>query len=181
MCGIAGERRFDGIAPVRETIERMSMRLARRGPDGAGYWQNGPVAFAHRRLAIIDLSERSHQPMVDAASGLALVFNGTIYNYPVLRNELIGRGHSFFSDGDTEVILRAYAEWGEACVEHLHGMFAFAVWDGGKLFLARDRLGIKPLYFARTDRFFRFASTTQALLAAGGHQEIDTLQISSTF
>ena len=171
MCGIAGELRFDGIAPVRETIERMSARLARRGPDGSGYWQNGPVAFAHRRLAIIDLSERSHQPMVDAASGLALVFNGTIYNYPELRNELIGRGHSFFSDGDTEVILRAYAEWGEACVEHLHGMFAFAVWDGGKLFLARDRLGIKPLYFARTDRFFRFASTTQALLAAGG---IDT-------
>ena len=119
MCGIAGELRFDGIAPVRETIERMSARLARRGPDGSGYWQNGPVAFAHRRLAIIDLSERSHQPMVDAASGLALVFNGTIYNYPELRNELIGRGHSFFSDGDTEVILRAYAEWGEACVEHL--------------------------------------------------------------
>ncbi len=171
MCGIAGELRFDGAAPARDTLERMSARLARRGPDGSGYWSNGPVAFGHRRLAIIDLSERSRQPMVDAAIGLSLVFNGTIYNYPELRHELIVRGHVFFSDGDTEVILRAYAEWGESCVERLHGMFAFAIWDGTKLFLARDRLGIKPLYFARTDKFFRFASNPQALLAAG---EIDT-------
>ena len=173
MCGIAGELRFDGAAPQRDTIERMSARLARRGPDGSGFWSDGPVAFGHRRLAIIDLSERSRQPMVDAAIGLSLVFNGTIYNYPELRHELIVRGHVFFSDGDTEVILRAYAEWGEACVERLHGMFAFAIWDANRqqLFLARDRLGIKPLYFARTGKFFRFASNTQALLAAG---EIDT-------
>lgn len=176
MCGIAGELRFDGGAPDRDTIERMSARLARRGPDGSGFWSEGPhspIAFGHRRLAIIDLSERSRQPMVDAAGGLALVFNGTIYNYPELRHELIGRGHVFFSDGDTEVILRAYAEWGESCVERLHGMFAFALWDGNRqqLFLARDRLGIKPLYLARTDKFFRFASNTQALLAAG---DIDT-------
>lgn len=173
MCGIAGELRFDCIAPERDTIESMSTRLARRGPDGSGFWSGGPVAFGHRRLAIIDLSERSRQPMVDAAIGLSLVFNGTIYNYPELRHELIGRGHVFFSDGDTEVILRAYAEWGENCVERLHGMFAFALWDANRqqLFLARDRLGIKPLYFARTEKFFRFASNTQALLAAG---EIDT-------
>ena len=176
MCGIAGELRFDGNRPDPAVIERMNAQLARRGPDGAGVWSAwpvAPVAFGHRRLAIIDLSERSRQPMVDAAIGLALVFNGTIYNYPELRHELIGRGHSFFSDGDTEVILRAYAEWGEACVERLHGMFAFAIWDSAKqrLFLARDRLGIKPLYFARTGTFFRFASNTQALLAAG---EVDT-------
>lgn len=176
MCGIAGELRFDGERPQRATIARMSAPLARRGPDAEGYWddgQFGPVAFGHRRLAIIDLSERSRQPMVDAASGLALVFNGTIYNYPELRSILHQRGHEFFSDGDTEVILRAYAEWGAACVERLHGMFAFALWDARKaqLFLARDRLGIKPLYFARTGTFFRFASNTQALLAAGG---IDT-------
>lgn len=170
MCGIAGELRFDGAAPARDTIERMTARLARRGPDGEGFWSSGPVAFGHRRLAIIDLSERSHQPMVDAAAGLALVFNGTIYNYPELRHELITRGHEFFSDGDTEVILRAYAEWGEACVERLTGMFAFALWDMNRqqLFLARDRIGIKPLYFARTGKFFRFASNTQALLAGGG-------------
>ncbi len=165
MCGIAGELRFDGQRSEPGVVARMSATLARRGPDGEGFWTDGPVAFGHRRLAIIDLSERSRQPMV--AAGLALVFNGTIYNYPELRHELIGRGHVFFSDGDTEVILRAYAEWGEACVERLNGMFAFALWDGGKLFLARDRLGIKPLYVARTDKFFRFASTTQALLAAG--------------
>lgn len=174
MCGIAGELRFDGGQPDPAVIGRMNAQLARRGPDGTGVWSAwpvAPVAFGHRRLAIIDLSERSRQPMVDAAVGLALVFNGTIYNYPELRHELIGRGHTFFSDGDTEVILRAYAEWGEACVERLHGMFAFAIWDGRKLFLARDRLGIKPLYFARTGKFFRFASNTQALLAAG---EVDT-------
>ena len=171
MCGIAGELRFDGSVPDTVTLERMSAHLARRGPDGSGLWHDGPVAFAHRRLAIIDLSERSSQPMV--ADGLTLVFNGTIYNYPEMRTLLHGLGHPFFSDGDTEVILRAYAEWGEACVERLHGMFAFALWDALKqrLFLARDRLGIKPLYFAHTGRFFRFASNTQALLAAG---DVDT-------
>jgi asparagine synthase (glutamine-hydrolysing) len=170
MCGIAGELRFDGVRPEMAVIERMNAQLVRRGPDGAGTWSEGPVAFGHRRLAIIDLSERSHQPMVDAALGLTLVFNGTIYNYPELRTELHGLGHQFFSDGDTEVILRAYAEWGEACVERLHGMFAFALWDSQRqrLFLARDRLGIKPLYFARTPEYLRFASNPQALLAAGG-------------
>lgn len=176
MCGIAGELRFDGARPEQAVIEAMSARLARRGPDAQGYWSEGPVAFAHRRLAIIDLSDHSRQPMVDATAGgggLALVFNGTIYNYPELRTVLHGRGHTFFSDGDTEVILRAWAEWGEACVERLHGMFAFALWDGARqqLFLARDRLGIKPLYFTRSGQCFRFASTTQALLATG---EVDT-------
>ena len=173
MCGIAGELRFDGVLPDRGAIGRMTARLARRGPDAEGFWTDGPVAFGHRRLAIIDLSNHSHQPMVDTAAGLALVFNGTIYNYPELRTVLLDLGHTFHSDGDTEVILRAYAEWGEACVDRLHGMFAFAIWDSArqKLFLARDRLGIKPLYFARTGQFFRFASNTQALLAAGG---IDT-------
>ena len=173
MCGIAGELRFDGGRPDPAALERMSERLARRGPDAAGRWEDGPVAFCHRRLAIIDLSPHSHQPMVDATLGLALVFNGTIYNYPELRTVLRDLGHVFHSDGDTEVILRAYAEWGEACVEHLHGMFAFAIRDKSRqtLFLARDRLGIKPLYFTQTGRRFRFASNTQALLAAG---DIDT-------
>ena len=170
MCGIAGELRFDGTAPERSVIDRMVNTLARRGPDGEGVHLDGPVALGHRRLAIIDLSERSAQPMVDDATGLALVFNGSIYNYPQLRAELIGRGHTFHSDGDTEVILRAYAEWGEHCVARLHGAFAFAVWDrrAGSLFLARDRLGIKPLYVTRDSRKLRFASTPQALLAGGG-------------
>ena len=149
-------------------MAHMLASLARRGPDGEGQHADGPVRFGHRRLAIIDLSERARQPMIDPASGLALVFNGTIYNYPELRAELIARGHVFFSDGDTEVILRAYAEWGEACVERLHGMFAFAIWDKQKLFLARDRLGIKPLYYTQDTAHVRFASTLPALLAAGG-------------
>ncbi|MFA5082349.1 MAG: N-acetylglutaminylglutamine amidotransferase [Hydrogenophilaceae bacterium] len=170
MCGIAGELRLDGQRPDPACIDRMTATLARRGPDAQGSWCEGPVGFGHRRLAIIDLSPRSAQPMVDPALGLALVFNGTIYNYPALRAELIARGYAFHSDGDTEVILRAYAEWGEACVERLHGMFAFAIWDRkhGRLFLARDRLGIKPLYYSHTAGCLRFASTPQALLAAGG-------------
>jgi asparagine synthase (glutamine-hydrolysing) len=173
MCGIAGEFRFDGDAPVRLRLERMVAKLARRGPDGEGLHFDGPVALGHRRLAIIDLSERSHQPMLDTTLGLALVFNGTIYNYPQLRAELIGKGHVFHSDGDTEVILRAYAEWGEACVSRLHGAFAFGLWDARAqtLLLARDRLGIKPLYFCQDAGSIRFASTPQALLAGG---EINT-------
>jgi asparagine synthase (glutamine-hydrolysing) len=184
MCGIAGELRLDGSRPDAAVIERMSARLARRGPDGDGLWQEGPVAFGHRRLAVIDLSERSRQPMLDEGRGLALVFNGTIYNYPELRIVLRDLGHEFFSDGDTEVILRAYAEWGEACVERLHGVFAFAIWDRreAKLFLARDRLGIKPLYFAHVAGGFRFASTMQALLAAGGiDSAIDAMALHHQF
>jgi asparagine synthase (glutamine-hydrolysing) len=171
MCGIAGEFRFDYKAPDAAVMDRMLAKLARRGPDAEGRHADGPVQLGHRRLAIIDLSPRSRQPMLDAASGTALVFNGTIYNYPALRAELIACGHVFHSDGDTEVILRAYLEWGEACVERLHGMFAFAIWNRETLFLARDRLGIKPLYYSEDVAHFRFASTPQALIAAGG---IDT-------
>ena len=142
--------------------------LQRRGPDDSGQWQHGPVAFGHRRLKIIDLSDRSHQPMVD--DELVLVFNGAIYNYRELRELLQQKGHRFVSGGDTEVILKAYREWGEDCPQHLHGMFAFALWDGQRqqLFCARDRFGIKPFYFAQSSEGFRFASNPQALLAGGG-------------
>ena len=136
----------------------------------AGAWSDGGLGFGHRRLAIIDLSIRSNQPMVDPELGLALVFNGAIYNYRELRQELAALGYHFFSDGDTEVILKAWHAWGEDCVERLHGMFAFALWDLGRrvLFLARDRFGVKPLYWTRDASRFRFASSSQALLAAGG-------------
>jgi len=177
MCGIAGEFRFDGLAPDRARLEKMVARLARRGPDGEGLHLAGPIALGHRRLAIIDLSERSRQPMLDVDLGLALVFNGTIYNYPQLRAELIAKGHAFHSDGDTEVILRAYAQWGEHCVERLYGAFAFALWDARSrsLMLARDRLGIKPLYISQNATSIRFASTPQALLAsADADNPIDT-------
>ncbi len=173
MCGIAGELRFNNTSPDHGAMQRMLAKLARRGPDADGTHFDGPLALGHRRLAIIDLSPRSNQPMLDAASGLALVFNGTIYNYPHLRTELQALGHHFITDGDTEVILKAYAAWGENCVERLHGAFAFAIWNrkAQTLFLARDRLGIKPLYFSQDAQRIRFASNTQALLAAGG---IDT-------
>ncbi|HEY5602441.1 MAG TPA: N-acetylglutaminylglutamine amidotransferase [Gammaproteobacteria bacterium] len=170
MCGICGELRFDNQPASLETVHRMMDKLSRRGPDSAGDYRDGVLALGHRRLSIIDLSDRANQPMFDAALGLSIVFNGTIYNYPQLREELIKKGYTFFSHGDTEVIIKAFAEWGERCVERLHGMFAFAIWDSKQqiLFLARDRLGIKPLYYSQTQQQFRFASNTQALLAAGG-------------
>ena len=112
MCGICGELRFDATSPDLAVITRMSETLARRGPDHAGTYADGPVAFGHRRLAIIDLSSSADQPIVDAALRLALVFNGTIYNYRELRAELISMGHTFVSEGDSEVILKAYAAWG---------------------------------------------------------------------
>ena len=170
MCGICGELRFHGASPNLDDIRRMLSRLERRGPDHEGAYQDGPLALGHRRLSIIDLSAHAHQPMIDAELGLAIVFNGTIYNYRELRAELLAKGYHFFSTGDTEVILKSYAEWGEACVERFVGMFAFALWDlrARSLFLARDRLGIKPLYYSRDGARFLFASNVQALLASGG-------------
>jgi len=170
MCGICGELRLDGTSPDLLTIQAMMAKLERRGPDSAGHYLDAPVALGHRRLAVIDLSERSNQPLIDRELGLTLVFNGTIYNYPELREYLIAKGYRFFSDGDSEVILKAFAHWGEDCPRYLHGMFAFAIWDAKarSLFLARDRLGIKPLYYSQTRGCLRFASTSQALLAAGG-------------
>ncbi|MEJ1436201.1 MAG: N-acetylglutaminylglutamine amidotransferase [Candidatus Sedimenticola sp. (ex Thyasira tokunagai)] len=173
MCGLCGELRLDGRSADLGVIHMMKGRLEKRGPDHDGCYSDGPLGFGHRRLAIIDLTEHANQPMVDQDLGIALVFNGTIYNYPALREELKGMGYHFFSEGDTEVILKAWHAWGEQCVERLSGMFAFVVWDQQKrqLFLARDRMGIKPLYYSHGNGWFRFASTVQALLQPGG---IDT-------
>jgi len=170
MCGICGDIRFNNESASLERIETMLPCLEQRGPDAGGTWHNGPVAFGHRRLKIIDLSERGAQPMVDPESGWVLVFNGCIYNYPELREELIARGHCFQSHSDTEVILKAWREWGGASLQKLNGMFAFALHQPatGETLLARDRLGIKPLYLHETPGGLRFASTPQALLAAGG-------------
>jgi asparagine synthase (glutamine-hydrolysing) len=174
MCGFAGEFRSDGAADVG-AVARMAATMNRRGPDGAGVWAQGGVALGHRRLKVIDLSEAAAQPMVDAELGLAIAFNGCIYNYPELRKELAAGGYRFFSTGDTEVVLKAYHRWGSDFVEHLQGMFACAVVerDGGRLVLARDRLGIKPLYLADAEsgKRLRFASTLPALLAGG---DVDT-------
>ena len=152
MCGICGELRFDGTTPDARVLQRMLPALARRGPDAEGTWQQGPVQFGQRRLAVIDLTARSNQPMVDKKFGLTIVFNGAIYNYPQLRQQFITEGYTFNSEGDTEVILKAYHKWGERCPEYLDGMFAFAIWDQQRqtVFFARDRLGIKPMYYSQT-------------------------------
>lgn len=151
----------------------MSACLAPRGPDGHGAVTRNRFGLGHRRLKIIDLSDKAEQPMVDAALGLTIAFNGCIYNYKELRSELQAKGYSFFSDGDTEVILKAWHAWGPEAPKRFHGMFAFAIYerDTGRLVLARDRFGIKPLYYSATDRRLRFASTLPAILAAG---DVDT-------
>lgn len=165
--------RFDARAPDTAALAKMMCQMIPRGPDSDGMVVRGPVAFGHRRLKIIDLSEASQQPMVDAENGLTIVYNGAIYNYPELREELQAKGYRFFSHGDTEVILKAYKEWGTDCVQRLNGMFAFAIYerDSGRVVLARDRVGIKPLYYAKDHEKLRFCSTLPGLVAAGG---IDT-------
>jgi len=173
MCGICGELRFDQSVPDMDALRRMTAKLARRGPDHEGFFNGGALVFGHRRLSIIDLSAHSDQPMVDDDLKLALVFNGTIYNYKELRAELVEMGYDFFSEGDTEVILKAYHAWGEKCVQRFNGMFAIALWDmrDKSLLLARDRFGIKPMYYSLDGARLGFASTLQSLLAGGG---IDT-------
>ncbi|MEU6594508.1 N-acetylglutaminylglutamine amidotransferase [Streptomyces sp. NPDC046881] len=170
MCGLSGEMRFDGTRPDLAAVERMNDRLAARGPDGEGVWSRDAVALGHRRLKIIDLSERGAQPLTDTGQEVTGVFNGCIYNYKELRAELTALGHRFRSTSDTEVVLVAYRQWGTACVDRFHGMFAFALVEHrtGRLILGRDRLGIKPLYLAQTPGRLRFASSLPALLAAGG-------------
>jgi asparagine synthase (glutamine-hydrolysing) len=154
----------------RDALERIGASMQPRGPDGSGVWVEGRVGMVHRRLAIIDLSERGAQPMRDTALGLTIVFNGCIYNHHELRGELISLGHSFVSLSDTEVLLKGWAEWGEDLPSHLYGMFAFALHEdsSGRTVLVRDRLGIKPLYLAEISGGLRAASTLPALLAGGG-------------
>ncbi|CAL9596216.1 Asparagine synthetase [glutamine-hydrolyzing] 3 [Streptomyces sp. enrichment culture] len=184
MCGLSGEIRFDDGRPDIAAVERMTDRLAPRGPDGRGLWAQGPVALGHRRLKIIGLSESGAQPMADPGGRVVGVFNGCVYNYKELREELRALGHRFFSDSDTEVVLKAYEEWGTACVDRFYGMFAFVLveQDSGRVVLARDRLGIKPLYLARTPERLRFASSLPALLAGGGvDTSLDTVALHQYF
>ncbi|WP_436763507.1 N-acetylglutaminylglutamine amidotransferase [Streptosporangium sp. V21-05] len=170
MCGLSGELRFDGRPADVAAVARMSDVMHDRGPDGAGLWSLGPVALGHRRLRIIDLSDRGAQPMVDSDLGLTGVFNGCLYNYRELREELEGLGYRFFSTSDTEVLVKSFHHWGTGCVDRFKGMFAFAVAerDTGRLTLGRDRLGIKPLYVTQDADRLRFASSLPALLAGGG-------------
>ncbi len=173
MCGIAGIHAYLDVAPPvdRAELARMNERMVPRGPDGSGLWLNedGRTGFAHRRLAIIDLSEGGAQPMQTADGRFTITFNGEIYNYRELRSELQATGCIFSSESDTEVLLQLYAVHGAEMVGRLRGMFAFGIWDAERrtLLLARDPLGIKPLYWADDGWTLRFASQAKALLAGG--------------
>lgn len=150
-------------------VERMTSTLVHRGPDGSGFWYEGPVGFGFRRLAILDLSPAGNQPMVSREGDLVLVFNGEIFNYVELRSELKALGHTFQSTGDTEVLLAAWRQWGEDCLDKLIGMYAFAIWDRqtNELFGARDRHGIKPLFWHQGPDVLLFGSEIKAILASG--------------
>src|SRR5437773_3716290 len=169
MCGIAGIIRFDGAPVLREDLGRMADAQRHRGPDDHGIWADGSVGLSHRRLAIIDLSAAGSQPMRTPA-GDVLVYNGEVYNFPELRKELEQFGHAFSSTSDTEVVLHAWTEWGADCLPRLNGHFAFAVWTPStrRLVLARDRFGVKPLYYHDGGSFLAFASEVKALLAVPG-------------
>src|SRR5438874_3140756 len=161
MCGIAGSV---GAAPDSRLLELMAEEMVKRGPDGHGIWTSTEAGLAATRLAIIDLHKRSNQPL--HLGPLHLVFNGEIYNYRELREELIGRGHAFETEGDAEVLLHAWAEWGERALDRFNGMFAFAIWDEQEraLTLSSDPFGEKPLYFAHVGDRLVFASEVKALL-----------------
>lgn len=171
MCGIAGWLSYgQNMETQRITLQRMTDTMDRRGPDAGGLWLDGPVGLGHRRLSVIDL-EGGRQPMVAIHGGphevAAITYSGEAYNYRVLRAELQRLGHRFESVSDTEVVLRAYVEWGEAFVERLNGMYAFAIWDRRtqELLLIRDRMGVKPLYYYPTQDGVIFGSEPKALLS----------------
>jgi asparagine synthase (glutamine-hydrolysing) len=173
MCGIAGyfseEPSTIGSASLRDRLASMQAALRHRGPDDAGLWVNGGTGLAHTRLAILDLSSAGHQPMQTPDGRLTIVFNGEIYNFRNLRREMEQRGTAFATGTDTEVILRLYEQCGPGCVHRLHGMFAFAIWDGQERcgFLARDPFGIKPLYYGECGGHLVFASELRAMIASG--------------
>src|SRR5215469_4019377 len=174
MCGIAGIYAYHSTARSvdRDELVRIRDHMAARGPDGIGEWYaaDGRLGFGHRRLSIIDLSERGAQPMQTADGKLVVTFNGEIYNYRALRSTLEAKGYAFQSNSDTEVLLHLYAELGQEMLRELRGMFAFAIWDSQEqqLLLARDPYGIKPLYYADDGSTLRFASQVKALMAGRG-------------
>ncbi|MBU0970837.1 MAG: asparagine synthase (glutamine-hydrolyzing), partial [Proteobacteria bacterium] len=185
MCGIAGFIDFSSHAldDARSRIKKMTSVLAHRGPDDENFYVDEFAALGHRRLSIIDLSS-GRQPMADAQDRFQIIFNGEIYNYRELRESLIQKGYAFRTKSDTEVILNAYEEWGEACLSKLNGMFAFAIWEKQtrQLFVARDRVGKKPVYYQWDKNRFAFASEIKALLSAGfSDKTIDPRALDSYF
>lgn len=169
MCGITGIVHYEDVSrPVDlPVLEAMTRSLAHRGPDGEGIWHRPGVGLGHRRLAILDLSENGRQPMVDSAGRLAITYNGEVYNFRELRSQLESKGHVFRSECDTEVILVGYSEWGAGVVDKLSGIYAFAIWDDRKreLFMARDPIGVKPLFYSQSHGSLRFGSEIKAILS----------------
>ena len=167
MCGIVGVCNLRGEPVTPGLVDSLASLIAHRGPDGDGVYTDGAVGLGHRRLAIIDLSTAGNQPMVNEDGQVVLDYNGEIYNFHQLRVELESLGHVFRSHTDSEVVVHAYEEWGNGCVERFDGMFAFAIWDRPRrrLFLARDRYGVKPLYWYLRNGVFVFASEIKAILA----------------
>jgi len=186
MCGIAGVFNLNGepVSPV--ILRRMTDAISHRGPDGEGFFIERFIGLGHRRLAILDLSPAGHQPMISDDNNYVIVYNGEIYNFRELKKQLFERGYIFNSQSDTEVVLNAYREWGEDCVKYFNGMFAFVVWDKTRqeLFLARDRYGIKPLYYCFSDNRFIFASEQKAIISHPGvtrHVDLEALLEYFTF
>ena len=169
MCGIAGILRFDGGQADAQVVQKMTDRLAHRGPDGQGMHLDGPVGLGHRRLAVIDLSEAGRQPMSNEDGTIWITYNGEIYNHAEIRRQLEQLGHRFRSRTDTEVVIHAYEQWGTQCLERFNGMFAWGLWDSKlhRLWLVRDRLGVKPLFFTLSAGRVAFASEIKSLLCDG--------------
>ena len=165
MCAIYGI--ISNCSNPQHQLTKMKEALLHRGPDAQGEFIDGKLSFGHNRLAILDLTSAGNQPMVLDKEGLALVYNGEIYNYKELKEDL--DPERFFSQSDTEVLLHAYKKWGKGCLKYLNGMYSFAIWDRNKreLFLARDRFGIKPLYYSEQPNGFYFASEPKGLFAVG--------------
>mgnify|MGYP001232494814 CR=1 FL=1 len=166
MCGIAGIFNLNGEPVSSDLLRSMTDTIAHRGPDGEGFYTDGFIGLGHRRLAIIDLSPAGHQPMVSICGQYVISYNGEVYNFEEIRTELETLGHRFRSRTDTEVVLCAYRQWGEQCLDRFNGHFAFAIWDSTRqaLFLARDRYGVKPLYYTLAGSHFIFASEQKAIL-----------------
>ena len=183
MCGIAVAIGLNGRPVERAAVERMAKSLLHRGPDDGGIYMDGAVGMGFRRLSILDLSEAGHQPMVSQDGQYVLVFNGEIFNYVELRDELRKLGHQFRSSGDSEVLLAAYREWGRECLPKLNGMWAFVIYDRRhrRLFGSRDRFGVKPLYYSRDHTVIQFASEIKALRASGYQRVGINWRIASRF
>src|SRR2546423_1805106 len=170
MCGILGAFHSEGRLPDGDLFARCVNTLRRRGPDDGGLWSDGQIRLGHRRLAVVDITPAGHQPMVSVDGRYVIIFNGEIYNHEALRQQLSPHGGSWRSRSDTETLLEAFRTWGVGCLQRLQGMFAFGIWDSleRRLFVARDRLGVKPLYYSWRDRAFVFGSRPGALLPMSG-------------